>query len=78
MAEVFQQFGPKFRRSAVEILLGQLVQQFCLRLIVKLIFSRGRDIAGVEIVVGQVQLSGACLAQQLPVAIHGRVEARFE
>ena len=78
MAEEFQKFGPKLRRSTAEILLGQLVEQLCLRLIVELIFSRARDFAGVEIVVGQVQLSGACLAQQLPVAIQGRVEARFE
>ena len=58
MPKEFQKLGPNLGRSAVEILLRQRVEQFCLRLIVELIFSRPRYFTGVKIVVGQVRLAG--------------------
>ena len=78
MSKKLKKFSPNFRRGAIELLFCQAIEQFCLRLIAKFIFSGSRDCAGVEIVVGQVQLSGACLAQELLVAIQSCVEAGFE
>ena len=58
----FQEFGPKLRRSAAKVLLGERVEQFCLRLIVEPIFSGPRYRTGVKIVVWQVRLAGVYLA----------------
>jgi hypothetical protein len=51
MSIEFQQFGPDLQRSTAEILLRQRIQQLCMRLIVKPIYSRPRYCTGVKIVV---------------------------
>ena len=78
MPKEFQEYGPNLRRSASEILLRQRVEQLCMRLIVEPIFSGPRYFTGIKIVVGQVRLASAYVAEQLSVAIQSRVEARFK
>ena len=58
----FQEFGPKLRRSTGKVLLGECVEQLCVRLIVEAIFSGTRCRTGIKIVVRQVRLTSAHLA----------------
>ena len=78
MPKEFQELSPNFQRSNPEILLGQRVEQLCMRLIVEPIYSRPRDCPGVKILVGQVRSACTHLGQQLSVAIQRGVEARLE
>ena len=54
----FQECGTKLRRSAGKILLGERVEQLCVRLIVEAILSGAGYSTGVKIVVWQVRLAG--------------------
>ena len=78
MPKEFQEFSPSLGRNTTEILLCQRVEQLCMRLIVESIFPGTRYLSGVKIVVRQVWLARAYLAEELSVAIQSRVEARFE
>src|SRR5882762_2276741 len=49
-----------------------------MRLVIQAIFSWSGDFTGVKIVIRQLHPIGIDLAQQLPVAVQSRVEARFE
>ena len=52
------------------------VEQLCLGLIAKPVFSGARHISGIKIVIGEVRMAGLNLSHQGPVAIQGRVEAQ--
>lgn len=78
MAEEFEQFSAHLRRSIAEILFRQFVEQLGVSLIVEAIFSRPGRVTRIQVVVGQIRLARAGLAEQGSVAIQSCIKTCFK